>query len=182
MNNHEDFKQLALNMSVVVDHLEQRCQKAIHLAEQASLNLQKTLDSVQHINAHLQQQALAQFEKNTQASLNNGFKQPLANLNQQVNNQVSALEIASQRLSQSMQSNHRLFILNNWKVFAASLAILSTALIYSAYTVKQARTEIARAEWVGQINSAITKGKITSCSPDGGLCANINGKAYRLDQ
>lgn len=182
MNDQEDLKQLALKMSMVVDHLEQRCQNAIHLSEQATLSLQKTLESIQQVNINLQQQALARFQKDTQASLHNGFREPLTNLNEQVRNQVYALEKANQQLNQTMRSSHKLFILNNWKVFAASLGILIAALMYSTYAVNQGRTQIARAEWIEQINTAISKGKIVQCSSDGGLCTNIGGKSYRLDQ
>jgi hypothetical protein len=41
--------------------------------------------------------------------------------------------------------------------------------------------DLIRAEWTGQINAAITNGKLARCG-DGGLCARTGNTWVRLDQ
>jgi hypothetical protein len=59
----------------------------------------------------------------------------------------------------------------------ASLVVIGVA-VYMGLRTHQ---DLIRAEWTGQINAAITNGKLSRCQ-DGGLCARADGKWVRLDR
>ena len=88
--------------------------------------------------------------------------------------------LAAQADRQQREAEKRLKMLQ-WTACAALAAAAAISIGSAIWAMQTARQTIARSEWVGDINKAVDKGSLTRCSDGNGICANIKGKAVRLD-
>ncbi|MDO4640534.1 MAG: hypothetical protein Q4A84_02355 [Neisseria sp.] len=89
--------------------------------------------------------------------------------------------IASNAERQQREAVKRLKMLQ-WTALTALIAALAISIGSAVFMMKYAHQEIARSDWVGNINKAIDNGSLARCDNGDGICAKVKGKLVRLDK
>lgn len=175
----DDLRALALQLAAFTGVLEQRGRQVVQEVHDAAQRLDHAGHGLAGTSERLATAAIEHIRHAAATAVATGLRQPLEDAGrtmqdgtQQIQRAIRELEERSRRLGKALSAHA-------WKTFMAS-AVASLAVIGVAITVGvQAHRESVRAEWIGQINTAIANGKLARCA-DGGLCAHAGGKWVRL--
>lgn len=178
----DDIKKMAVRLAVLIDSLESRGEKATQQTLQAAQSIHQVVQDAAAVSQRVATQSLEDFRRTAAATLAEGIRPPLDEAGRTLQASLHKVLAASNALEQRLRALDRLHTAHAWKAFLASaigsLAVIGVAVYMSLGTHR----EIARADWVSQINAAIAGGKLAPC-PEGGLCARLDNKRWaRLDK
>lgn len=122
------------------------------------------------------------IEKLTAQKVNEAVGRPLKTFESDVEKLCLKFSAAAERAEARQQAAEKRLKIFQWTAFAA-LAVAAVISIGSAlWVLSHAKQEVARSEWIGDINKAVDRGKLSRCAGGKGICANVKGKPVRLDK
>ncbi|WP_426699845.1 hypothetical protein ACPPVV_10550 [Rhodanobacter sp. Col0626] len=179
--DQDDIKALAVKLAAFTDLLEQRGNEVVRQTGQAALAIDQSARNAAARSEQLTAQAVNEFKRAAADVVAQGLRQPLEEAGRVMQIGTHNIQSATAELEQRMAAIQKVHAANAWKTFIAS-AIASVAVIgAAAYIGVRTHQDMTRSEWVGQINTAIAKGKLATCA-GGGLCAHVGKQWVRLDE
>lgn len=178
----DDIKAMAVKLSMLIDSFETRGDKVVQQNTQAAEAIGRAAQNAAQVASQVSSRAVEEFRQAAGSALGQGLRDPLVQADKQL--QASMLDVrnAAGELERRIQAAGRIHTATAWKMFIACALASLVVIGVAAYMAWQARTELAKAQWVGQINAAIASGNLAPCA-DGGLCARVDGKRWvRIDQ
>lgn len=176
-----ELLELAEKISVLMEQYQRGTDKVTNNFVQSTQLLQQSAQNVTSVAQRAANDAAYQVKQSATEALNQGLAAPLKDCDVRLDKSASKIEFAAQKIEQQSVLARQMFSVFAWKAFVASaigsLAVIATAI----YMANNTRVQIKQSEWIGFINTAVAAGKIVAC-PDGGICANVNGKITRLDK
>lgn len=122
------------------------------------------------------------IEKLTAQKVNEAVGGPLKTFGSDVEKLCLKFAAVTERAEAQQRAAEKRLKIFQWTALSA-LALSALISIGSAlWVLSYAKQEIARSEWVGDINKAVDKGKLIRCADGQGICANIRGRLVRLDK
>ncbi|THD10281.1 hypothetical protein [Rhodanobacter lindaniclasticus] len=182
-SNHaqaEDLRALALQLAAFTGVLEQRGEQVVQETHDAVQRLDRAAHGLAGTSERLAASAIEHMRQAAATAVASGLRQPLEDAGRSMQDGTQQLQRAIRELEERTRRLGKALSAHAWKTFVAS-AVASLAVIGVAVCVGvQAHRESVRAEWIGQINTAIANGKLARCA-DGGVCARAGNKWMRLD-
>ena len=178
--NQSDIERMAVELAAFAQLLEQRSEQVVQQSLQATQAMQHSAQDAASTSQRISAQAVDEFRQAIAGAIQDGMCQPLEAAKKTLHEGMFHIETASQSLDARMRAQHKVYAANAWKVFIACALASVTVIGVAVYMSVQARQEMARAEWISQVNAAIANGKLGACA-EGGVCAYIDKKAVRLD-
>ena len=176
-----ELLELAEKIAVLMEQYQRGTDKVTDNFVQSSQLLQQSAQNVTGVAQRAANDAAHQVKQSASEALNQGLAAPLKDCDARLDKSASKIEFAAQKIEQQSILAQKMFSVFAWKSFVASAAGSLAVIAVAIYMANSARVQIKQSEWIGSINTAVEAGKIIAC-PDGGICANINGKLTRLDK
>jgi hypothetical protein len=178
----DDIKAMAVKLSMLIDSFETRGDKVVQQNTLAAEAIGRAAQGAAQVASQVSARAIEDFRQAAGSALNQGLRKPLEQMDQQLQASMTGVRQATDELERRIQTAGRIHTATAWKMFIASAFASLTVIAVAAYVALHTRTELANAQWAGQINAAIASGNLAPCV-DGGLCARVDGKRWvRLDQ
>jgi len=174
LRRHE---KLLEELAEVTELINIRNEKASRLIEASAQALGQNAQQLTDSGERLAEDALGTIRAQGKQAFLEGAGPALDTLQRQLQ---STMDLVGQLDQALVEHRHGIRGLIRNALIVLALGALA-AIGAAVYMSMRAHQEITRAEWVGQINTAIANGKLVAC-PDGGLCAYIGKKLVRLDQ
>ncbi len=177
----DDLRALALQLAAFTELLEQRGDHVVQQTREAALHIIETTRNAAALSERLSTGAIEQFRQAAARAVGDGMRQPMEDAARTMQGSTQNILKATNELEARVRIAGRGLTATAWKAFVAS-ALASVAVIgVAVYMGMRTHQDIARAEWVGQINAAIANGKLVPCG-GGGLCARMDKKWVRIDR
>jgi len=176
----DDLRALALQLAAFTGVLEQRGQQVVQEAHDAAQRLDRAAHGVADCSERLATGVIEHVRQAAAIAVASGLRQPLEDAGRTMQDGTQRIQHAIRDLEQRTNRLGRALSAHAWKTFVASTAASLAVIGVAVYMGVQAHRENVRAEWVDQINAAITSGKLARCA-EGGLCAHTGNKWLRLD-
>lgn len=177
----DDLRALALQMAAFTQLLEQRGQQVVQQTHEAARQLSQTANAAAASTERMTVAAIEQFRQAAAGAVADGMRRPMEDAGRTMQSGTQNIQAATSALENRVRTVGKALTASAWKAFVAS-ALASVAVIAVAvYMGVRTHQDMARAEWIGLINTAIANGKLAPCH-DGGLCAHIGKKWVRIDQ
>jgi hypothetical protein len=175
----DELRTLALQLAAFTGVLEQRGQQVVQEVHDAAQRLQHEAHGLAGTSGRLATGAADQIRQAAASAVTTGLHQSLEDAGRAMRDGTQQLQRALGELEERTRRLGKALSAQAWKTFVAS-AVASLAVIGGAvYVGVQAHRESVRAEWIGQINTAIANGKLARCA-DGGVCARTGSQWVRL--
>lgn len=179
--NSDDIKAITYKLAAVTDSFEARGDKSVQAITQSASHIHSLTKQAVEISDQVIASALKQFKAEAAQAMTTGLRELIDQSDQRLRSTTEALQQMAINLENQMQRMHKLQATAAWRTFIAC-AIASVAVMAAAgYAIYTASNQIERSEWVGSINAAVAKGKLTMCQ-DGGICVVVDKKIARLDK
>ena len=175
---NQDLENLALNLSMVADHVASRADTAVAHTERAAAHLGSVASHLSHEAKAASRDVLATLKQEACAALADGLHEPLANCDKRLRDTGHALACtatAMERLHQSSAALHKAML---WKVALLSLAMSLVMVGGSSWMVWRNRQDLKAIDYNKQVLSAIAAGDLNLC--DQRLCVRVPAKAARF--
>lgn len=177
----DDIRALALQLAAFTAALEQRSDQVVQQTRDSARHINEMAASAAATSERLTAGALDQFRQAAAAAVADGMRQSLEDAGRTMQVGTHAIESATDELAARVRTVGKTLTVLAWKSFVAS-AIASLAVIGVAlYLGWRTHQDLARAEWVGMINTAIANGKLAPCAGEG-LCVRSGNKWVRIDR
>ncbi|MEP7187197.1 MAG: hypothetical protein ABI767_15305 [Rhodanobacter sp.] len=177
----DDLRALALQMAAFTQLLEQRGQQVVQQTQEAAQHLSQTAKGAAASSERMTAAAIEQFRQAAAGAVADGLQRPMEEAGRIMQSGTQNIEIATNELENRVHTVGKALAASAWKAFVVS-ALASFAVIgVAVYMGVRTHRDMARAEWVGLINTSIANGKLAPCH-DEGLCAHISKKWVRIDQ
>jgi hypothetical protein len=177
----DDIKGLAVKLSVLVDSFETRGDEVVQQTLQASQAIHHSARQAAQTAQQITSRALEEFQQTASHALKGGLREPVQQADRSLQASMHKIQQATNQLEQGVRAINRMHTATAWKAFIvsslASLAVIGVA----AYVGFKAHQDIARSEWIGEINAAVAQGNLAHCPGSDGICARVGGKWVRLD-
>lgn len=177
----DDLRALALQLAAFIGVLEQRGQQIVQQTQEAAHNLSQTALGAAASSERLTADAVEQFRLAAAQVVSEGMHQPMEEAGHAMQDGTQRIQAATRELETRMHKLGKALSAHAWKTFVASAVASLVVIGVAVYMGLRTHQDLIRAEWTGQINAAITNGKLARCR-DGGLCARAGNRWVRLDQ
>lgn len=177
----DDLRALALQLAAFTELLEQRSQHVVEQTRDAAQSLGQTAQRAADSTERMTADAVERFRQAAAHAIAQGLQQPLEQAGRTMQSGTQNIQTATVELEKRVQSIGKALTAHGWKTFVASLLASLAVIGVAVYMGLRTHQDIARAEWVGQINAAIARGKLAPCS-NGGLCVLEGKKWVRIDR
>jgi F0F1-type ATP synthase membrane subunit b/b' len=175
----DELRTLALQLAAFTGVLEQRGQQVVQEVHDAAQRLQHEAHDLAGSSERLAAGVIEQIRHDAASTVASGLHQPLEDAGRAMQDGTQQLQQAIRELEERTRRLGKALSAHAWKTFVAC-AVASLAVIgVAVYVGLQAHRESVRAEWIGQINTAIANGELARCA-DGGVCARTGSKWVRL--
>lgn len=118
----------------------------------------------------------------TADTVNEALARPLQELGRNVEMYGTVLTQLAERADLRQREAENRLRRYQWMTLAALFAAAVVCIGSAFFMMKHAKTEVIRAEWVGDINRAVEQGNLSYCENGRGLCAKVKGRWVRLDK
>ncbi len=177
----DDLRALALQMAAFTQLLEQRGEQVVRQTHEAAQQLSQTAKGAAASSERMTSAAIEQFRLAAAGAVAEGMRKPMEDAGRTMQSGTRNVQTATSELEQRVRGVGRALTATAWKAFVASALASMVVIGVAVYMGVRTHRDIARAEWVELINTAIANGKLAPC-PDAGLCAHIGKKWARIDQ
>jgi hypothetical protein len=175
----DELRTLALQLAAFAGVLEQRGQQVVQEVHDAAQRLQHEAHGLAGSSERLAAGAIEQIRHAAASTVASGLHQPLEDAGRAMQDGTQQLQRAIRELEERTRRLGKALSAQAWKTFVASAAASLAVIGVAVYVGLQAHRESVRAEWIGQINTAIANGELARCA-DGGVCARTGSKWVRL--
>jgi hypothetical protein len=176
----QEIKMLALKLSGVTDRVETRLAQVSEQTLTASRTLTHNAQQAQKIADDTLQGALSEFRHAASDTVADGMRDAVANYEHTLAASVQKLATETGKLERQMHAASAAHLATAWKAFIAFALAAISLIAVAGYMIWQARDAVREVQWVQEINTAVTSGKLTRC-PEDGLCAMVNKRWQRID-
>lgn len=177
----DDLRALALHLAAFTELLEQRGNHVVQQTLEAAQHLGQTAKHAAASSERMTAGAIEQFRQAAAGAVAEGMRRPMEEAGRTMRSGTQDIQKATSELEVRVRAVGKTLTAHAWKTFVAS-ALASLAVVgVAVYMGMRTHQDIARAEWIGLINTAIANDKLAQC-PDGGLCARMGKKWVRIDK
>lgn len=173
MSLEPKIDQLIKDVTLLIGKVEQR----------AKVNEQGNAQAIQIINqaGHSVNGATRDIQRITSQTISSAIQKPVAELDLDLTRVSDNLVLVANNVEKHIQESVVKF--KRVTTIAIGAVILAGVVVAGAstYAIMQSSQKIKQADWVSNINTAISIGKLAAC-PDGGICAVIDKKQIHLDK
>jgi hypothetical protein len=177
----DDIRALALQLAALTAALEQRGDRVVQQTHEAAQRVGDVARAAAASSERITAGAIEQFRLAAAEAVGEGLRRPLEDAGRTMRSGTQTIQAATNELEARVRTLGKTLTAHAWKTFVAS-ALASVAVIgVAVYMGLRAHRDIARADWVGLINTAVANGKLAPCA-NGGLCARMGKQWVRIDQ
>lgn len=178
--NANQVKQLSdifTKLVISSEQLEKRSDQVNLRSSQA----EQALISAKNALSNKMMDVESRIKSTTSETIEQAIERPTKNFKNQIQTITNDVKTTFGELQQQQRDTGKWLNALLWKVL--TIIGLATVLAIGAiwFVYAGAEQKIKRTEWIGEINSAIDKGKLAAC-PDQGVCAVVDKKLIRLDK
>lgn len=176
-----ELKQLTIQVTSLMERYERTLESLAQNTLQLGSNVQRSTQNLQHFQSSLPHS----IKDAAYQAIKEGMNQSVRESKGDLSHVVSHLKFEAYALKDDRDKAQKMAKWLSYKtlslVYGSALLVLVVSSFYGWKNIQTTRQEVKRAEWISNINGALSTGKLTAC-PDGGICANINQKLIRLDK
>lgn len=178
----DELEALAVKLGVVPAGLMELGDRIAAETRTTSQELRQTAHEAAAVSQRLTVQALEQFQYAGVERLGEALRDPVRQAGLALRDSIGRAEEAAAQLEARLRTVRRLNAVNAWRTFVAS-ALASVVIIgVAVYAALQAHQDIARSDWIGQINAAVAAGTLAPCPSGVGICALVGNRWTMLAQ